>query len=76
MLERYPENSRTPDSLYMKGVDLMKAGRRTDAATEFKDFLDRYPGHALAAKAQMHKKELGVAAAPKPGAARAKKKAN
>jgi len=34
VLERFPENPKTPDALYMKGVSLMKAGRRTDAAWE------------------------------------------
>jgi TolA-binding protein len=65
VLERYPENPKTPDSLYMKGVDLQKAGRKTDAVTEFKDFVTRYPTHSLASNAQQHLREL--APAPRPG---------
>jgi TolA-binding protein len=65
VLERYPENPKTPDSLYMKGVDLQKAGRKTDAVTEFKDFLTRYPTHSLASNAQQHLREL--APAPRSG---------
>ena len=70
VLERYPENPKTPDALYMKGVDLMKAGRKTDAITEFKDFLAQYPSHSLAANAQQHLREL----TPKPSTAAKKKK--
>jgi TolA-binding protein len=65
VLERYPENPKTPDSLYMKGVDLQKAGRKADAVTEFKDFLTRYPTHSLASNAQQHLREL--APAPRAG---------
>ena len=61
VLERFPENPKTPDSLYMKGVDLMKAGHRTEAGAEFRDFLKRYPTNDLAAKAQGHLRELGLA---------------
>ncbi len=65
VLERFPENPKTPDSLYMKGVDLQKAGRKSDAVTEFKDFLSRYPTHSLASNAQQHLREL--APAPRSG---------
>jgi tol-pal system protein YbgF len=71
VLERYSTNPKTPDALYMKGVDLMKAGKRTDAGTEFKEFLSRYPSHSLARKAQEHLHELGLSATP---ASRGKRK--
>src|SRR5579863_3429603 len=71
VLERYSANPKTPDSLYMKGVELMKAGKRTDAGTEFKEFLERYPSHSLARNAQQHLRELGLSATPAP---RGKKK--
>ena len=58
VLERYPDNPKTPDALYMKGVDLQKAGRKADAVTEFKDFIMRYPTHTLASNAQQHIREL------------------
>jgi TolA-binding protein len=70
VLERYPENPKTPDALYQKGVDLQKAGRKTDALTEYKDFLAKYPTHTLAARAQEHIREL----ASRPSAAKGKKK--
>ena len=70
VLERYPENPKTPDSLYMKGVELQKAGRKTDAVTEFKDFMTRYPTHSLASNAQQHIREL----APRPAGGQGKKK--
>ncbi len=69
VLERYPENPKTPDALYEKGVNLQKAGRKTDALTEYKDFLAKYPSHNLAAKAQEHIRELS-----RPTAAKGKKK--
>jgi len=66
VLERFPENSKTADALYMKGVELMKAGHRTDAGAVFKDFIKRYPNNDLAAKAQGHLRELGLAAPARP----------
>jgi TolA-binding protein len=69
VLERYPENPKTPDALYQKGVDLQKAGRKTDALTEYKDFLAKYPSHSLAAHAQEHIRELS-----RPSSAKGKKK--
>jgi TolA-binding protein len=71
VLERYPDNPKTPDALYMKGVELQKAGRKTDAVTEFKDFLTRFPSHTLATNAQQHIRELTV---PKPAPRATKKK--
>lgn len=71
VLERYPDNPKTPDALYMKGVELQKVGRKTDAVTEFKDFLTRFPTHTLASNAQQHIREL---TAPKTVPRAAKKK--
>ena len=58
--ERYAENPKSPDALYMKGASLMAGNRRPEAIVEFKDFLARYPNHSLAAKAQGHLKTLGA----------------
>jgi TolA-binding protein len=66
VLERFPENSKTADALYMKGVELMKAGHRTDAGAVFKDFIKRYPNNDLSAKAQGHLRELGLTAPARP----------
>jgi TolA-binding protein len=71
VLERYPDNPKTPDAMYMKGVDLMKGGKRAEASTTFKEFLAAYPTHSLARNAQTHLREVGSSGTP---AARAKKK--
>ena len=73
VLERYPDNPKTPDAMYMKGADLMKGGHRTDAAAEFKDFLARFPTHSLARNAKEHLRELGLSNAPSTPRSRAKK---
>jgi TolA-binding protein len=60
VLERYPDNPKTPDALYGKADALLHGGRRTEAATEFKDFLARFPTHSLARNAQAQLRELGT----------------
>ena len=60
VLERYPDNPKTPDALYGKADALLHGGRRTEAATEFKDFLARFPTHSLARNAQAQLHELGT----------------
>jgi len=62
VLERYPDNPKTPDALYGKADALLHGGRRPEAATEFKDFLARFPTHSLARNAQAQLRELGTAA--------------
>ena len=64
VLERYPDNPKTPDALYGKADALVHAGHRTEAAAEFKDFLARFPTHSLARNAQAQLRDLGTAAAP------------
>ena len=63
VLERYPDNPKTPDALYGKADALAHAGHRTEAAAEFKDFLARFPTHSLARNAQAQLRDLGPAAA-------------
>ena len=63
VLERYPDNPKTPDALYGKADALAHGGHRTEAAAEFKDFLARFPTHSLARNAQAQLRELGTAAA-------------
>src|SRR5450432_864937 len=60
VLERYPDNPKTPDALYGKADALAHGGRRPEAATEFKDFLARFPTHSLARNAQAQLRELGT----------------
>ena len=61
VLERYPDNPKTPDALYGKADALLRGGRRAEAAMEFKDFLARFPTHSLARNAQAQLRELGTA---------------
>jgi TolA-binding protein len=73
VLERYPDNPKTPDALYGKADALVHAGHRAEAAAEFKDFLARFPTHSLARNAQAQLRDLGSAAStPPPGASRKK----
>jgi tol-pal system protein YbgF len=46
------EATSTPDSLYAKGLDLLKAGDFVAAREQFTKFLEQYPKHELAANAQ------------------------
>ena len=45
------EAASTPDSLYLKGLDLLKAGDVVTAREQFTKFLDQNPKHELAANA-------------------------
>lgn len=70
VLEGFPANQVSGDAAYMKAAELMKAGRRADAAEEFKSFLANYPANDSAPRAREHLRELGAApggvARPKP----------
>jgi TolA-binding protein len=63
VLERYPDNPKTPDALYGKADALAHGGHKAEAAAEFKDFLARFPTHSLARNAQAQLRDLGTAAA-------------
>ncbi len=65
VLERYPDNPKTPDALYGKADALAHGGHKTEAAAEFKDFLARFPTHSLARNAQAQLRDLGTSAARK-----------
>ena len=71
VLERWPENNKTPDAHYMKGMSLLKSGKRTAAGKEFLDVIDGYPTSDAAAKARTQRKALGLSV---PAAAPAKKR--
>jgi tol-pal system protein YbgF len=72
LLEKYPENNKTRDGMYMKGMSLVKLGRRTDGARQFQEIIDTYPTSEQAAKARAQLKNLNLATTK----ARAKKKTN
>jgi TolA-binding protein len=66
LLEVFPENNKTADAHYMKGMCLMKLGRNDSAAREFRDVYTRYlndhPDIAAKAKAQL--REMGLTVGP------------
>jgi TolA-binding protein len=77
VLEKYSDNDRTPLALYYKGQSLAKMSRRTDAAAEYKELIQRFPNHSLATQACTQLKDMGLrcpGAAPAHPAAKSKKK--
>ena len=60
VVSMYPDSSRVPNAHYMKGVALVKTGRRAEAAKEFKIVSEKYPSNELAKKAKDYLKILGV----------------
>ena len=60
VLEKYPENTKTADALFAKGMALVKLGRRTDGADEFAELIKRYPKNDLAVKACEQRKNMGL----------------
>jgi TolA-binding protein len=57
---KMPENPKTPEALYYKGVSLMKGERRTEAGTTFREFLKRYPTNTHIATVHQHLRTLGL----------------
>jgi tol-pal system protein YbgF len=66
VLEKYPDNNKTPDALLMKGRTLVKMGRPTQGAAEFRELIKRFPtsDQATAAKAQLKSLGLPYTSAP------------
>jgi TolA-binding protein len=64
VLEKFPDNPKTADAHYMKGMCLVKLGRNDSAAREFRDvyarYLDSHPDTAAKAKAQLRDMGLRV----------------
>jgi len=57
---KMPENPKTPEALYYKGVSLMKGERRTEAGTTFREFLKRYPSNQHVANVHQYLRTLGL----------------
>jgi tol-pal system protein YbgF len=70
VLERFQENSRTPDAMYMKGMSLLRADQRTDAGKEFLALIQKYPNAEITAKARQQRKALGLNSPGAPAAAK------
>jgi tol-pal system protein YbgF len=60
VLEKYPENDRTPDAMFMKAKSLAQANQNRAAAREFRVLVQKYPGTGLAERAQQELAQLGV----------------
>jgi tol-pal system protein YbgF len=69
VLEKYQDNNKTPDALYMKGLTLVKMGRRTQGAEEFKELIKRFPNSDLSKKACSQLTGMGLKCGPGPRAA-------
>ena len=60
VLEKYPENSKTQDSLYYKGMSLLRMpGHKTQAADEFKELVKQFPNSDRAKEACSQLSTLG-----------------
>lgn len=60
VLEKYPDNSKTADALYMKGRTLVQMGKRTQGKQEYCELVKRFPRSDLASKARSQVKALGL----------------
>jgi tol-pal system protein YbgF len=61
VLEKYPDNNKTPDALLYKGRALVKMpGHKTDGANEFQELIHRYPKSDQAVQACNERKALGL----------------
>lgn len=72
VLEKYPDNNKTPDAMLMKGKTLVKMGRPTQGAAEFRDLIKRFKGSDQATQAMAQLKALGLPY--NPGGASSKKR--
>jgi TolA-binding protein len=73
VLEKYPDNNKTADALYMKGATLVKMGKRTQGKQEFCELAKRFPSSDLAGKAKSQVKTLGLTCGAAAAPARKKK---
>ena len=60
VLERFSDNNKTLDAMYMKGRTLFQMGERTKAANEFRAVYARNPRSDLAAKAKAQLASMGL----------------
>lgn len=62
VLERYPDNPKTPDAHYMKAMALLKSNQRNKAVQEFRILVQNYSHTDVARKALQQLRALGVSA--------------
>jgi tol-pal system protein YbgF len=60
VLEKYPDNNKTADAKYYKGMSLVYSGHKTQAIPEFNDLIKTHPGTDTATKACSELKDLGM----------------
>jgi tol-pal system protein YbgF len=60
VLEKFPSNNKTADATYMKGMALLRSGKRNDAGVEFLNVITNFPNSEVAAKARTQRKALGL----------------
>ena len=72
LLEKFPENSKTVDALYMKGQTLLKTGKRTAGAAEFREVIRRFPRSDMATRARAQLKAMGLSTMVPPTTSRKK----
>ncbi|HZQ50999.1 MAG TPA: tol-pal system protein YbgF [Bryobacteraceae bacterium] len=63
VLERYPENPKTPDAHLMKAMALLKSNQRNRAVQEFRVLVENYPHTDDARKALQQLRALGASSA-------------
>jgi TolA-binding protein len=59
-VERYPDNAKTLDALFMKGRTLVAMQQRTAGADQFQEVIARAPRSALAQRSREEIKKLGL----------------
>lgn len=59
VLTAFLENNKTADAMLMKGQALVKGGKKTAGADEFRAIIKKYPSSDQAAKARINLKNLG-----------------
>jgi TolA-binding protein len=67
VLERYPDNNKTLDAMYMKGRALVQMGERSAGADEFRAVYNKSPRSELAAKAKAQLASMGLSVNPPAG---------
>jgi len=66
VLEKFPDNPKTADAHYMKGMSLLRLGKNDSAAREFRDIYTRYSvsNPDIAAKAKTQLRDMGLSVGP------------
>ena len=60
VLERYPDNKRTPDAYFMKGMALKFSGQRDKAATEWRTLRKKFPRSDASSQAAEQLRAMGL----------------